>query len=166
VAIVLTPSDNATTWTGATNTSWNNAGNWTCGIPLATDDVVINNVTNDPVIPNGTAAVAKSLTISTGAALTIQSGGTLSLNGSSAEAFINRGTVTNAGIVDIGATTGSGGNGLQNESAFTNNAGGQININRASGTALDNRPGATLTNQGAITIGGISQPYRIPWYLQ
>ena len=60
----------ADTWTGATSTDWATATNWSYGtVPIATDDVVIPNVTNKPII--GAAAVSNSLTINTGATLTI-----------------------------------------------------------------------------------------------
>jgi len=43
------------TWTGSTNTVWSTAGNWSAGAggtapPAADDDVIIPNVTNDPVL--------------------------------------------------------------------------------------------------------------------
>lgn len=43
------------TWTGSTNTVWSTAGNWSAGAggtapPASDDDVIIPNVTNDPVL--------------------------------------------------------------------------------------------------------------------
>ena len=39
------------TWTGNTNTKWTTSSNWSCGhVPTDADDVVIPNVTNDPLI--------------------------------------------------------------------------------------------------------------------
>lgn len=58
-----------TTWTGAIDSDWNDNGNWTAGIPTATDDVVIPNVaTSDPVLT--AAAECRSLTINVGGDLT------------------------------------------------------------------------------------------------
>jgi uncharacterized repeat protein (TIGR01451 family) len=60
------------TWTGSTSTDWGTASNWDLGIvPRATDTVVIPDVTNDPVLDQ-----ARTI-----AALTIDSGGSLNLNG-------------------------------------------------------------------------------------
>jgi len=81
VTSVTLTNTNATTWTGAVNTSWFNAGNWTVGVPTATLDAqipVVGNYTY-PIVTSGTA-VAKNLALSRGATLT-QSGGTLSLTG-------------------------------------------------------------------------------------
>jgi len=91
----------ATNWTGALNTDWFNAGNWTAGVPTATLDAQIPVVSsnNYPVVTSGTA-VAKNLALSTGATLT-QSGGTLSLTGN----LSNDGNFRSLG--GVLATTGS-----------------------------------------------------------
>ncbi len=55
-----------TTWTGATNTAWNNAGNWDNGIPNTTFDAIIpSGLTKYPAIYT-TADYARSLTIAAG----------------------------------------------------------------------------------------------------
>ena len=79
------------TWTGATNTDWNTTSNWTNGIPVAVSDVTIPNVTNDPVVASGVGASCNSLTVNSGASLTVQSGGSL----------ITNGTITNNGSIQI-----------------------------------------------------------------
>ena len=62
----------ANTWTGAVNTVWENAGNWSCGkIPDANTDVII---TSGTVIVNSTAAICRSVKVSTGASLNIAPG--------------------------------------------------------------------------------------------
>jgi hypothetical protein len=59
-------------WNGSVNTDWNTAANWTpSGVPNNTQPVVIANVTNKPVITGGINAQACSLTVQTGAQLTI-----------------------------------------------------------------------------------------------
>lgn len=59
-------------WNGSINTDWNTAANWTpSGVPTNTHPVTIANVTNKPVISGGVNAQACSLTIQTGAQLTI-----------------------------------------------------------------------------------------------
>ncbi len=69
------------TWTGAASTDWNTVGNWNpAKVPMATDDVVIPDLTNDPIV-NGIPAVCKDLTIQVGAILTIPVGKAITVNG-------------------------------------------------------------------------------------
>lgn len=70
------------TWTGNTDTDWTKPGNWSPEIvPTSTSPslVVIPNVTNKPII-SGTSA-ASSISVQSGATLTVNSGGTLQLYG-------------------------------------------------------------------------------------
>lgn len=78
---------NTTVWTGNSSTAWNNAGNWSSGIPTSTLNCIINNATRDPII-TGTAT-CKSLTNGNGI-ITMSGGSTLELYGS----FENTGTFT------------------------------------------------------------------------
>ena len=77
-------------WNGAVNTDWNNAGNWCGTIPTASTDVTITSEpSNQPLI--GTAnAIVGSLTIATGASVTITSNMTLNVWGD----WTNNGTFT------------------------------------------------------------------------
>jgi len=69
-------------WTGATDTDWATASNWSpATIPLNSDNVVIPNVTNKPIISSSTGAVANDITIDANSSLTVNSGGTLIING-------------------------------------------------------------------------------------
>ena len=71
-------------WKGATNTDWATQTNWSANLlPTATDNIVIPNVTNGPVISGSTAAVANNITIDASATLSIQSGGSLIIDGTS-----------------------------------------------------------------------------------
>src|SRR5687768_18541767 len=94
-------------WTGATSTAWNTPTNWSTGqVPTATDDVIITPATNKPVIST-TGAVAKTVEVQFGTTLTIQSSGSLAVNGSRningfTTAFYNNGTVGNSGGLLIG----------------------------------------------------------------
>lgn len=67
-------------WTGATDTNWFTAENWSCGLlPTAQNDVLIPaNVSNKPVVTSGLAN-AKSLTVQNGASINVAFGGTLNL---------------------------------------------------------------------------------------
>src|SRR5690606_41995005 len=67
-----------TTWTGDVNTDWNLAGNWTAGVPEATDDVTIPITDNVPVI-SVAGAVAESATVQPGAGVSCGACGYLPL---------------------------------------------------------------------------------------
>ncbi|MBN2390429.1 MAG: hypothetical protein JXR84_06885, partial [Anaerolineae bacterium] len=79
------PADGKT-WNGSVSSDWHTAGNWTpTGVPVIGDDVIIPDVTNDPVISTGDAAV-NSLTINSAAIVdltdrTLTVEGTLTNNG-------------------------------------------------------------------------------------
>lgn len=141
------------TWTGSVDTDWNTAGNWSFGVPTATDEIVIPNVTNKPVI--STAVLAFSIQVHNGAQLTIAAAGNLTIN-TTTDALWNMGTVENNGTITIGNLLGSGSYGINNESVFNNNAGAQINIDSTSMMAINNI--GTMSNTGDITIGANNSP--------
>lgn len=71
-------------WSGATDNDWNNSTNWNPeGTPGTSTDVIIPNVTNDPIINQGAnnPAECNNLTIESGAILTINYGKSLTVNG-------------------------------------------------------------------------------------
>jgi len=149
-----------TIWTGNANTNWNNAGNWTAGIPDAADDVIIPNVANDPVIFGGTAAVAKSVSIGNDGSLVVNAMASLSINGAANTGLTNQGTVNNDGTIRIGNTSSVGTYRLLNNAIFNNDAGGEISIDRSTGPGLYNFGGifnaGTFTNAAKITIGAVA----------
>ncbi|MFN4254153.1 MAG: hypothetical protein ACK4Q5_04015, partial [Saprospiraceae bacterium] len=159
VTYTLTSPASTRIWTGAVSTDWNTADNWNPAcVPAATDDVVIPNVANDPVIGAGTVAVAKSVHVQPGGLLTIAATGSLTINGffdygSNTAGLRNEGTVSNSGQLVLGSTSSVGAYGLWNEATFTNNTGGTISIDRSSNSGLFNNTG-TFTNAGTLTIGG------------
>lgn len=71
-------------WTGNTDSDWNTGSNWSSGtVPLVSDNVIIPDVTNNPVV-NGESfapAVCNDITLETGAVLTVASGKALTVNG-------------------------------------------------------------------------------------
>src|SRR5690606_16355531 len=145
-----------TTWTGDVNTDWNLAGNWTAGVPEATDDVTIPITDNVPVI-SVAGAVAKSVTVQLDAGLTIGASGTLTINGSAVQGILNQGTITNQGMIAVGSSSAIGTYGIRNNGVFGNNAGATIQIDRAAGTesaGLYNAAGSYFTNAAMIIIGG------------
>ncbi|MFZ1451875.1 MAG: PKD-like domain-containing protein, partial [Ferruginibacter sp.] len=92
-------------WTGATSTDWFIAGNWTCGVPGPTTDVIIPSApSNQPLISGGTAQV-RSITLQAGAILT--NNATLNINGGSP--IVNNGTYKGTGAYTGALFNNSGG---------------------------------------------------------
>ena len=61
------------TWTGSSDTLWNNPNNWSCGyVPNATDDVILGLGANQPMISSDISI--NSLTIEPSGSLTVNSG--------------------------------------------------------------------------------------------
>lgn len=72
-----------TTWHGSENNDWNTAANWDeNAVPTTLRNVIIPDVTNQPVVTSGVGASCYNLTVNSGASLTINSGGSLITNGS------------------------------------------------------------------------------------
>jgi photosystem II stability/assembly factor-like uncharacterized protein len=72
-------------WSGAINTDWANGGNWVAGI-IPTESDVVNipsGPSNQPIIGATTGASVNDLTVEPGASLSVLSGGSLIVKGSS-----------------------------------------------------------------------------------
>jgi hypothetical protein len=137
--------NSAGTWTGATNTDWNNIGNWQCGaIPTSTTNVTIPGLlSNYPNLASGTG-VANNITIQNGGSV-IVSGGTLQIFGS----INNSGTfdATNGTIEMKGASaqTIAG-------SMFYNNAIDNLIVsNTGSGLSVSSTANDTLKITGSLS---------------
>ncbi|WP_299670689.1 T9SS type A sorting domain-containing protein [uncultured Polaribacter sp.] len=72
-----------TTWNGATDSSWSNTANWSDAVPSYGFNVTIPDLAKAPVIGSNTAASVGNLTITETEGLTINSGGTLIVSGTS-----------------------------------------------------------------------------------
>jgi len=145
-----------TTWNGLVSTDWNTAGNWSAGIPDPADDVTIPNASNKPVIGGGPAAVAKSVRITVAAAqLTISSGASLSINGSTGFGLENYGTLDNSGTIQIGNVSSVANRGIvhRNGGTLNNKPGGLIQIDQTSAVEAFYTTGI-VNNEGSIQIGG------------
>lgn len=126
VYVTITSSN---TWTGASNTNWFNATNWSCGVVpnSSTNALIPSGTANSPVINNGLTANVNSLTINSGA--------TVSMLGAS---FINiYGTLTRTGTLSCPAGTVTYAN---TTTAITIAGGDYYNLSVAA-----NASGATLT---------------------
>ncbi len=150
-----------TIWTGNESPVWDNAANWSAGIPDTDDDVTIPDVTTAPVIGNEVAAEARSVQVQAGASLTIAQGGSLTITNAFnydspfefSAGFNNLGTVQNNGRLTLGSESGVGTYGVINQGVFTNRMYGQIRIDNTTDTGLYHASG-TFTNEGALSIGG------------
>ncbi|MDR3652979.1 MAG: hypothetical protein P4L34_08420 [Paludibacter sp.] len=58
-------------WTGTISSAWDNVGNWCGGIPTATTDVIIPSGVTQPVITAAVSGNCKSISINSGANITI-----------------------------------------------------------------------------------------------
>lgn len=92
----VTTSCSTGTWMGTTSSDWNTASNWGCSIlPTSSTNVTIpSGTTYSPVISTGSTALANSITINSGATLTIS--GTTNLNITSGGTITNNGTFTSS----------------------------------------------------------------------
>ncbi|CAL2078467.1 conserved protein of unknown function precursor containing a type A C-terminal secretion signal [Tenacibaculum sp. 190524A02b] len=74
--------NNTAIWSGANGTVWIDSGNWSSNnIPLTTNDIIIQDVTNQPVIGSGVVAEINDLTIETLADFDISDNGAVIVNG-------------------------------------------------------------------------------------
>jgi trimeric autotransporter adhesin len=140
--LVVKPANN---WLGAVSSDWNTAANWCGGIPVTTTDVSITPGTPfSPVISS--TANAHSVTIATGATLTINNPGTLNLYGD----LVNTGTLNaNTGTIAFRGTANQTINTLSVGNVVVNGAGVTLNGNLTIGNTL------SMTN-GNITAGSFN----------
>lgn len=80
VIVTITSSN---TWTGASSTNWFNATNWSCGtVPNITSDATIpSNVANMPIINSGLTANVRTLTIASGATVSMLGTSVINVSG-------------------------------------------------------------------------------------
>jgi hypothetical protein len=158
------------TWNGSVNTDWFTAANWTesngavSGVPTATDNVVINIITNAPIISSSNA-VANSITISTvaGNLLTVSNGATLTVSKSSGNSIsvatgtlVNRGTIfavnTNPTFVSNESALRVFSSGVVNNFGTFNLDGGLNIAMYISGAIFNNKTGGDILGSGVNLI--------------
>jgi len=141
---VLTVTANGT-WTGATSSDWNSASNWCGGIPTPASDILVPaGVPNMPVLSGGTGT-ARHITISTGALLTVGTGGLLEIYGNLVRNGVFNAT---AGNLAFRGASPQAIPGFATINATMNGSGGVILGGLAAVTGT-----LTLTN-GHISLGG------------
>lgn len=115
-----TQIDNPVVWDGETSANWATATNWVGDVlPTSTDDVMIPDETNDPVIT--TAVEVKSINVQAGGALSINSN-SLKVN----EVTILNGTMTvasGASFVPLGNLSGGGSATVSKNTTFNTSVG-------------------------------------------
>jgi hypothetical protein len=84
-----------TAWLGTTNTTWSTATNWDVSTPSSGNNVVIPDVTNDPIL-SGSATIAK-LTIRSAGVLNIANTGQLTVSGALTNSATATGLVVESG---------------------------------------------------------------------
>lgn len=137
-------------WTGTLSTDWNVAGNWSCDyIPDLTNNVLIPNVPNKPVLNAGLTGSVNNLTIDPGASLTI-SGNTLIVAG----AITNNGTFTaTSGSIQFNGSVAQ----TLGSNIFAGNEVRNLTVNNAAGVTLQGLLGVTgivKAQSGNLTSGG------------
>ena len=152
------------TWTGSSSTVWSNAANWSSGsVPGSSDDVIIADVTNNPVldatdqvgsitIQNGGVLTLSSSVILTASYVELQSGGDLVISNGELNCtgkFDHDGdlTMSGSGILDIDGEYES------SASATEIITGGTIEVAGEWDGALDN---AFTPDDGTIIMNGSS----------
>lgn len=73
--------EDVTTWTGAIDSDWTNPSNWSNDLPESNSNVVIPDQDNDPIISESTGVVVNDLIINSPTTLTINSGSSIIVNG-------------------------------------------------------------------------------------
>ncbi len=138
------------TWIGSASADWNNASNWSCGfVPYPGTDIIIPDVTTDPVIGSGFYGEARDIVIDAGSSLTV-SDGTIRIYG----------TTSNSGILDVsGGTAEFSGAMAQNigSGVFTGNTIGNLTVNNSAGVSLSgplNVRGVVLIQNGTLSSDG------------
>jgi regulation of enolase protein 1 (concanavalin A-like superfamily) len=146
------------TWYGSTDTDWHKATNWSLNHePFAYENVNILNVGNDPVIT--TAAVAKSVTVNSGAVLLITGNAAdLTVSGASSNGLSNSGTVTvdNSGSLLVKNT---GSHGIYNTGSFNIKNGAGVTIENVGNSSRGFYNYGTLTNEATFTSTGEATGY-------
>ncbi len=83
IVVNMTAAATSTTWNGSSGTDWATSGNWSNGVPDTSTNVIIPDVANAPVISPTTGAEVNDLNITEADGLTIASGGSLRVSGTS-----------------------------------------------------------------------------------
>ena len=146
---------NSMQWVGGTSgheTDWNTAANWGCGIiPGTTDDVTIPVTVSAPTIGTGANGTVHSITIASGATVTLNSGYSLNVTGT----LTNDGTITGAGTLLLNGSAAQTitGTGVVSNLNLNNTNGASISSGSVTIKAALTLTAGTLTTGGNLTLG-------------
>ncbi|NDC40273.1 MAG: T9SS C-terminal target domain-containing protein, partial [Chitinophagia bacterium] len=136
-------------WNGGyagSESDWSTPQNWTCGyVPTATDNVLIpTGTTYLPIVGTGTAGVTRNIDIRTGATVTVDAAGSLSVKGD----LINNGAVRGAGMLSLNGGTAHHISGYGIVATFE--------LNDAAGATIDSGARMTVKNTLNMTAGTLN----------
>jgi hypothetical protein len=130
---------NLPTWTGANSTDWSDGGNWSpAGVPTSSNNVLIPNVTNKPVLGAGTYGV-NNITINASSSATVNGTGKLQVAGS----------ITSSGLLDVTAGT------IEFNGATAQTLAGTVFTGNVKNLVVGNTSGLTLTSSVPVS-GSVS----------
>ncbi|WP_170916556.1 T9SS type A sorting domain-containing protein [Dyadobacter psychrophilus] len=151
-----------TTWNGSVSSDWDNAENWSGGVPDTNSDVVIAASATAPVMGGNAVRRAKSVLIKPDAKLTIGAGAILIVSGSYEytttftfrAALNNLGNVVNEGGLQLGTVLFPIPEyAVVNQGTFDNKSGARIHIDALKDTGIYNTATGTFNNEAGIFIG-------------
>ncbi|NND33726.1 MAG: hypothetical protein HKN76_14145 [Saprospiraceae bacterium] len=146
-------------WNGSSDSNWFNGGNWNGGIPAGVNDTaIINSGNNDPVILSLTQVTLAQLDVRANAAVTVSSGGILTVQNAPGPVILNQGTLISGGFLQVTSVSGGG---IINYAGATIEVvvGGQLSFAEVSGVCFRNLAGANLINNGNVKFNTIEQTF-------
>ncbi len=143
-----------TTWNGLVSSDWSVPGNWSNGVAVAGDTVIIDNGLNNGALFTGSIIIDK-LELKVGATLTIGSGSIFTIQSIPGPAIINRGTINVAGILQMNTLVPGGGVINFSGSRMEILIGGKLSFAEVAGISFYNSVGAELVNNGLMSFNTI-----------
>lgn len=145
LVFLVATSQGQVVWNGGVSADWSEPTNWVGGVvPGVNDEVVVPATANQPVIALATSAAAHSVSVQSGATLTVN--GDLTVVDSPANGISIAGTLTNAGQITVNNATEFGLFVTTSDGVFSN-----------SGTALLLNGTNGLHNNGVVNNAGLIQ---------
>ncbi|MEM0991580.1 MAG: hypothetical protein AAGI49_01025, partial [Bacteroidota bacterium] len=147
------------TWDGSESDDWSDAQNWSLGtVPTATSLVqILGTVPNEPVIKNGTNAVASFIALLDEISLTIDDGGTLTVAGNEDQSMLLDNALSTLFVNGTLNLSNSEDEGIDVEDGTLNiGATGQVTITNTS-VGIDLEEANTSIIDGQVTISNIGE---------
>ena len=146
------------TWTGASNFSWNDAGNWTTAVPVAADPVLFTGTASgSPITLDANQSVlGLNFTNNTGSVYTISGGAfALTLNASGITATGTAANIINSDVVLAASQTWNiGGSGSLTASRVISDGGNAFGLTKLGSGTLILNGSSVNTYTGSTTVNG------------